>query len=133
VNDKPRIRVLCVDDNPDLALLLHRHIGLQHDMASAGTLQDLDGIVEEIRERRPDVVVLDLMVLGRDSTDMLGELQRHFPTVRAVVYSGFEDEALIARAQAQGAWGYVVKREDVGTLLDAVRRVAAGERAFPRC
>jgi DNA-binding NarL/FixJ family response regulator len=127
----PAIRVLCVDDNPDLALLLDRRIALQEDMESVGRVHDLQSLVTTAQRTHPDVVVLDLRMLGLDSLDTMQALHAGCPGARTLIYSGYSSEEPIERAREAGAWGYVFKSDEASELFAAIRRVAAGERAFP--
>jgi DNA-binding NarL/FixJ family response regulator len=130
VNSAP-IKVLCVDDNPDLALLLDKRINIQTDMQSVGRVHDLEHVVHEARRTQPDVVILDLTMLGRDALEVMPHLQASCPGTRTLIYSGFDQEEPIDRARRAGAWGYVSKSAEVEALLGAIRQVAAGEYAFP--
>ena len=132
MSENRRIRVLCVDDNADLTLLLEKQVQTQPDMESAGRVHDLDEVAEAVRRSRPHVVVLDLKMPGRDSLEVLREIQDEFPEARFIVFSGFEHDEPIEAARQAGAWGYVLKSSAPEELYAAIREVAAGKRAFPR-
>lgn len=126
-----RIDVLCVDDNPDLALLTARRIDGQPDMRSVGRVHDPADLILEAGRTNPHVVVLDLALLGQDALAFLPALQRTCPNARVVVYSGYAQADVITRARAAGACGYVSKGADAETLFAAIRDVAAGDESFP--
>lgn len=125
------IRVLCVDDNPDLSLLLDRRLALEPDMESVGRVHDLANLIDTTRRTRPNVVVLDLRMLGGDSLETMQALHSDCPESRTLIYSGYSGAEPTARARDAGAWGYVSKNEEPAVLFAAIRRVAAGERVFP--
>ena len=129
--DDKLIRVLCVDDNPDLSLLLEKQINLQTDARSVGRVHDLEMLVGEASRVRPDVVVLDLTMLGRDALELLPALRDSCPDARVIIYSGFDHDEAVDRARRAGAFGYVSKAAPVETLLGAIRSVAAGSPGFP--
>lgn len=125
------IKVLCVDDHPDLSLLLQKRLGIETDMRSVGRVHDLDHLVSQVRQTDPDVIVLDLTMLGRDSIEFVPAVQEASPKARVLIYSGYDHEVAIERARVAGAWGYVSKAADMSLLLDAIRQVAEGRRCFP--
>jgi len=130
VNSEP-IKVLCVDDNPDLTRLLATRIGFQDDMRCIGCVHDLDQLDAVVRQTRPDVVVLDLTMIGRDALEHLPAMTAACPGARTLIYSGFDHGAAIDRARDAGVWGYVSKSADMDVLIGAIRAVATGRPVFP--
>jgi len=78
------------------------------------------------RERRPDLVILDLSLPDANGLDLLRELRAENATTRILVFSMYEDAAFVARALEAGAAGYVTKNDDPDTLLDAVDKALQG-------
>lgn len=125
------IRVLCVDDNAKLAAAWDMLVRMQPDMELAGVLESADTLVARALELRPDVVLLDLTMDGRDPLDAAAELRRTLPSARVLIYSGYSEQALIDRAMDAGAWGFVCKDDEPDRILAAIRAVARGETALP--
>jgi len=123
----PHIRVLIVDDNPDVAASLAELLSLQSDMQSAGVLHRADGLASHVTATRPDVILLDLSMPGADPIQELQSLASLEPPARVVVCSAYEDAPRVKVAMDAGARGYVSKLDEVETILDAVRAVARGE------
>lgn len=126
------IKILCVDDSPQLTAALEKLFAAQADMQSVGVLHRADDLVKEASERQADVVLLDLTMDGQDPVGAIQELARQKPQMRVVVFSGLSDEDSIGRAIAAGAWGYVDKGELPTAILAAIRSVARGEVVLPR-
>jgi DNA-binding NarL/FixJ family response regulator len=126
-----RLKILCVDDSPRLTAAFVKLIALQPDMEPVGVLHRADGLVAEAAQRRPDIVLLDLTMEGQDPIAALAEMTDRDDHVRVIVFSGVSDERLIEEAMNAGAWGYVDKAQDPGRVLDAIRRVGAGEVVLP--
>jgi two-component system invasion response regulator UvrY len=120
------IKVLIVDDNPDVAASLAELLTLQSDIESAGVLHRADGLAGHVEEMRPDVVLLDLSMPGADPIQEMQALAALEPPVRVVVWSAYEDAPRVQLAMNAGARGYVSKLDEVETILDAVREVARG-------
>jgi two-component system response regulator DesR len=128
VSDAPeRLSILCVDDNVELVEALRLLLTRECDYEWAGALFRADELVEVARDRRPDVVLLDVDMPGRDPLEIVVEVAAACPEVRIVVLSGHVHRDLVSRAITAGAWGYVAKTEGERAILDGVRRVASGE------
>ncbi|GAB2523941.1 response regulator transcription factor [Lysobacter humi (ex Lee et al. 2017)] len=85
-----------------------------------------DEAVMRTREHRPDVVLLDLSMPGRNGFDALDELQRTCPDVAVVIMSMHDDAGHVREALARGARGFVVKEAAPAELEIALRAAQAG-------
>jgi len=121
------IRVLCVDDNVDLAAMFSVMLNAEDGFESAGILTSADELVAEIEAKHPDVVLMDLAMPGRDPFEAMQEAARRYPATRAIVVSGYDDPERMERAIDHGAWGFVSKSGDFEQILVAIRSVAKGE------
>jgi DNA-binding NarL/FixJ family response regulator len=121
-------RVLCVDDNRDIVMLLEMAINSAPDMCSAGALYRADRLLEHVESSRPDVVLLDLSMPGEDPIAIARELANRWPETRTIVFSAYDDQEVLQQVVDAGASGYVRKGENVTAILDAIRRVMRGER-----
>ncbi len=130
--NKTQIKVLCVDDSRDIAGLLDVAINAEAGMVSVGAVHDSGRIMDEVARHRPDIIILDLTMPGRDPLEALAEVNTAFPNTRTIVYSGYDDLESIDRAVEAGAWGYVSKHEDFKQVIDAIRKVADGELVLAR-
>ncbi|HMP05395.1 MAG TPA: response regulator transcription factor, partial [Lacipirellulaceae bacterium] len=81
---------------------------------------------------RPDVVLLDVRMVGGDGLAALGRLRGELPQVPVVMFSGYDNPTYMARAAALGAAGYVVKSAGGEEIAAAVTQAAAGETLWPR-
>jgi len=120
-----RIRTLYVDDSPDLVRLYTMLIGRESDLECAGSLPSADQLVEEVVRTKPDVVILDLTMPGRDPLEAVRELAVVAPAVRVIAFSGHDDDDTIDAVFKAGAWDMVSKNEDPYEVLAAIRRTAA--------
>jgi DNA-binding NarL/FixJ family response regulator len=125
------VKVLCVDDNADLGRLYRIVIDGQPGMRCVGCLDAADGLIEEVERSRPDVLLIDLTMPGKDPLAAIRELSVSHPETRAIVFSGLDDPATVDRAVEAGAWGYVSKSSEINDVLAAIRRVSGGEVSLP--
>jgi DNA-binding NarL/FixJ family response regulator len=119
------VRVLLVEDHAIFrelfASVFHREPGFEV-VAQAGSLAEAREVLEGV-----DVAVLDLRLPDGEGTDLIGELRAKNPHVVALLLTASSDLAVYARAVAAGAAGVVHKSVYVGEVMDAIRRLAAGE------
>src|SRR5438552_2900001 len=123
----PRIRVLCVDDSQDLCTMFAAFIDSEPDLENVGILNSADGLPEAIKHHRPDVVLLDLTMPGRDPLEALEEASKAHPESRIVIVSGYDDAERINTAIDRGAWGFVSKHGNAKQVIQCIRKVAGGE------
>jgi two-component system response regulator DesR len=124
------IRVMCVEDHPRVVAAIQKLLDMQPGIEVVSVLPRADGMLDAVKRDEPDVVILDLTMVGRDPLDTLAELSRAVPDIRVIIYSGSSDPQLISRAIDAGAWGYVCKGDDPKRIVDAIRAVARGEMLF---
>jgi len=121
------IRVLCVDDNRLLADAMRRRIASDPDLEWTEWVEDSEVAASAIDRVRPDVVLLDIDMPGRDCFSIVREVAELAPAVRVVMFSGYIRPEYIDRAVDAGAWGYLSKNEEMNEVVSAIIRVAGGE------
>ena len=102
--------------------LLQNWAGFQVAEASSGP-----EALAMAQDLRPALMVLDINMPGLSGFDVIAQLKRDLPEIRILVFSMHEDPAYAARALDVGAHGFVSKNDDPDTIVEAARKVAAGE------
>lgn len=121
-------RVVLVDDHA--LILAGIRAEISRDVDIVGVADDVDAAIELILERSPDVVLLDVHMPRGGGLRVLREVHLANPAIGFLALSvsdAADDVIAIVRA---GARGYVTKNISGPELLDAVRRVAAGDVVF---
>jgi DNA-binding NarL/FixJ family response regulator len=122
--------VLLVDDHPvmraGLALMIEQAQELSF-CGEAGTPAEALDLAEKLT---PDLVVLDLMLGGRDGVPLIGDLLAAHPAARILVYSSLDETVHARRALRAGAAGYLMKSENLDAVRAALLTIAAGKRAM---
>jgi DNA-binding NarL/FixJ family response regulator len=126
-----KIRVLTVDDHPVVRAGVRALIDEEDDLEVVGEACDGAEAVVRFREQQPDVVVMDLRMPNVDGVCAIREITASHPNARIVALTSYDGDADVYRAIHSGARGYLLK-DTLGTsLIDAIRKVAAGERIIP--
>ncbi len=90
--------------------------------------EDVTGAAEQVQNRLPHVLVLDLSMPGRSSLAAIGHLREQVPGTQIVVMTMDDNPVFAQLALAAGAIGYVSKELAGRELPRAVRAAAAGEQ-----
>ena len=121
------IRVFLLDDHEVVRSGLRGMIELEDDLIVAGEASTAEEALLRIPPTKPDVAVLDVRLPDGDGVEVCREIRAQFPDIQCLMLTSFaDDEALFAAIMA-GASGYVLKQIRGNDLVDAIRRVAAGE------
>jgi DNA-binding NarL/FixJ family response regulator len=121
------IRVLCVDDHAVVVEGLKARLSVERDLEFVGQLGGAEGLVEEARRTRADVVVLDIEMPGPDPFEAARDLHVHCPDVRTIFLSAYLKDHFLDAAFESGAWGYIYKGDDLDAIVDGIRRVGRGQ------
>jgi two-component system response regulator DevR len=81
-----------------------------------------------IRATRPDVVLLDVRLPDGSGIDLCREIRSRYPEIKCLVLTAYDDDDALRAAVLAGAAGYVIKDIRATGLVDALRKVAAGEQ-----
>ena len=123
-----RPRVVIVDDHGLFRSGVRSELGDQVDVV--GEADDVQPAISVITQCLPDVVLLDVHLPGGGGELVVTALRAALPEVRFLALSASDaPEDVIAVIRA-GARGYVTKTISGADLVDAVRRVAAGDAVF---
>ena len=125
--DKP-IRVLIVDDHPLLRDGIAALIANQSDITLVGEASDGVEAVEQFRQHRPDVTLMDLQMGRMDGIDAIDAIRREFPKARIIVLTTYAGDVLAQRALKAGARAYILKNRVRKELLETIRSVYAGNK-----
>jgi DNA-binding NarL/FixJ family response regulator len=127
--DRP-IRIVVADDHPvvrgGLVAMLRTIPGLD----VVGEASDGDAAALAVLEHRPDVVLMDVRMPGKDGIEATRKIRELAPDCRVLMLTMFDDDATVFTAMQAGAQGYLLKDAEQDEIVRAVHGVVAGEAIF---
>jgi DNA-binding NarL/FixJ family response regulator len=124
---EPEVRILIADDHEVVRIGLAALLDRQPGFRVVGEASSGREAVALARRHQPDVAVLDIRMPDGSGTEACRQITSELPATAVVMLTSYADEDALFAAIAAGAAGYVLKRIGSHELVDAVRRVAAGQ------
>ena len=121
------IRVLLAEDHNLVRAGLSDLLENVADFEVVGAAADGAEAIALASERRPDVVLMDLLMPGVDGIEATRRIVQAHPTVSVVVLTSFSDRARIIEALDAGAIGFLLKDAEPEELFRGIRAAARGE------
>ncbi len=106
--------------------VMERRLGVQ----VAGSVADAQAAFLACQAEKPDILVLDLDMPGRDAIATLSDIRWASPDTRVVILTGRHHDSLIQAALEQRVAGYLLKSDSTESLVAAFQRIAGGQRAY---
>jgi DNA-binding NarL/FixJ family response regulator len=121
------IRILLVDDHEVVRVGLRKVLEADPQMVVTGEAETAGEAVARAQADRPDVVLMDIRLPDGSGIQACREILAACPGVRVLFLTSFADDETVLAAVLAGAHGFCVKRMDVESLIQSIKRVAAGE------
>jgi len=124
------IRILCVDDHPLLRGGIAALVTTQSDMQMIAEGSNGREAIQQFREHRPDITLMDLQMPEMSGLDAIIAIRAEFPDARMIVLTTYDGDVQALRALQAGARAYLLKTSVHKELLDTIRAVHAGKRTL---
>ena len=125
------IRILAVDDHPMLREGIASLVACQSDMELVAEASTGREALEQFRNHRPDLTLMDLQMPDMDGIEVMVAIRDEFPEARIIVLTTYKGDVQVLRALKAGARTYLLKGLLRKELLETIRAVYAGHKRIP--
>jgi DNA-binding NarL/FixJ family response regulator len=125
---RPPKRIVIVDDHPVLRKGLGRIINSNDGFVVCGEAGEAADGMALIRKEKPDLVIADIGLPGASGIELTKNIRAEFPDMPVLILSMHEESLYAMRALRAGATGYIIKREAIDKIADALGEVSRGRR-----
>ena len=122
------IRVLIVDDHPIVRKGLRSGLAETSDIRVVDEAADGDEAIAKSREHKPDIILLDISLPGKNGYEVLKQLHAEYPQIRVLILTTYPEKQYAIRCLRGGAYGYLTKESAPEELITAIRRIAQGRK-----
>lgn len=125
-----KTRVVVFDDNDTRRDGLKLLIDLTANMECVGAFNDCREVVKRVEVTQPDVVLMDIDMPNVNGIDGLKILRKHFPDLKILMQTVFEDDEKIFSCIQAGADGYILKKASPQDLIKGIEDIMNGGAAM---
>lgn len=122
----PKIRVVIADDHALMRDGIKALLALTPDIEVVGEATDGRQAIEQCRQLKPDVILMDIAMPGLGGLEATLELKREAAKTRVLVLTQYDDPEYVRRFLKIGISGYVLKRMLGSELASAIRSAVRG-------
>jgi NarL family two-component system response regulator LiaR len=126
MNDTQNIRVMLVDDHNVVRSGLATFLRAYDDLELVAEAKNGLEAVKLCREKKPDVILMDLMMPEMDGIAATKAILAEYPEIKIIAMTSFEDEQLVQGVLAAGAISYLIKNVTSDELAKAIREAVSG-------
>jgi DNA-binding NarL/FixJ family response regulator len=126
------IRLILADDHPLILEALENLFRLEEDIEVVDRCLNGIDTMKKVREHRPDILILDIRMPGKDGLQVAWEVKTEKLPTKVVLLTAELDEDQLRDAIRMGVQGIILKEMASKLLLQAIRKVNAGEQWIER-
>jgi DNA-binding NarL/FixJ family response regulator len=121
------IRAFLVDDDELVRAGLERLLDAEHELEVVGQAASVQEAVSRIPQTSPNIAIVDGRLPDGTGVELCRDLRSRYPDIRFLILSAFDDEEVVLESVMAGADGYLVKGTEGSVIIEAIRKVAAGQ------
>lgn len=125
--DSP-LDVVLVDDHAVVRTGFRLLLESSADIRVIAELDSGEAINQHVVELNPDVIVMDLSMPGMGGLEAIRRVRSKLPRIKILVFTMHDSVAFVEQALEAGASGYITKNNAPNVLVDAIRKIADGEK-----
>ncbi|MDM5153436.1 response regulator transcription factor [Bacillus sp. DX1.1] len=121
------IKILEVDDHAFLRDAIRSILELESDIRVVGEAVSGDEVLEKVEECRPDCILMDINLPGKNGIEATSLVKKQYPTCRVLVLTMYEHDEYLMDALQAGADGYLLKDSSSEQVVAAIRMLYQGD------
>ncbi|MDA3843351.1 MAG: response regulator transcription factor [Candidatus Kapabacteria bacterium] len=122
------IKIIIADDHAVVRKGLKQIFDETLDLVVTGEASNGFELIDQIKVKKYDVVILDISMPGKDGLDTLKEIKTICPDLPVLIFTIYPEEQYALRVLKAGAAGYVNKETEADVLIEAIRKVSQGRK-----
>jgi DNA-binding NarL/FixJ family response regulator len=120
------LRITIFDDNKNIRESISMLLNTEPDFELVGSFSHVLDCVRDIKDSKPDVVLMDIEMPGMTGIEAVKEIRKEFPHIQILMQTVFEDDDRVFDSICSGASGYILKNFLNTKLVDAIRELQYG-------
>lgn len=120
------IRIFIYDDNDERRDSLKALLSLNDQFLFVGEKDNCISVLSDMEKFLPDVVLMDINMPEVDGIKGLLEIKTHYPEIKVLMQTAFDDSEKIFTSLKNGASGYILKKDKPQLILQAIEEVYQG-------
>lgn len=124
------VRIAIYDDNKDRRESLEAFLKLTPELEHAGSFANCATIVADFEASCPDIILMDIEMPEVDGLEGVRLLKQHYPQVKIIMQTAFDDDDKVFTALQNGAEGYILKTASVSQIAQSIDEVMKGGAAM---
>ncbi len=128
------LKILVADDNREFNELLTEYLNKEEDMEVAGNAYNGKEVLELVKEKKPDIVLLDIIMPHLDGIGVLEELNKMELAFKpkVIMLTAFGHENITQKAVELGASYYILKPFNLEILAERIRQLGRAQAQSQR-
>lgn len=120
------LRIGIFDDNKNIRESISMLLKTVKEFEVVGSYSHVLDCVEDVKECRPDVVLMDIEMPGMTGIEAVKKIKKEFPHIQILMQTVFEDDERVFDSICAGASGYILKNHLNTKLVDSIREMQFG-------
>ena len=121
------LNVVLAEDHATVREGIKMLVNAQTDMRVIGEAADGAAAIKKVREKRPDILVMDISMPEMNGLKATRKLKAEFPDVKILTLTRHADDSFLEQLISAGANGYVLKQSAPAELINAIRAIGSGK------
>jgi two-component system, NarL family, nitrate/nitrite response regulator NarL len=123
-------KIIIIEDHLLFAQGLQMVLEKEQNYAVVGIVSDLENVISSLNSTKPDIVLLDVNLNGKNSKETCEKITNQFPNLKVIVISMHHEYSIIKDMKKAGAKGYVLKNDSQDQIFEALEKVIQNQDFF---